>query len=169
LPKRISTTCEALLYRLASAPETKKPQKARAMPTPATVATSAPAAIALLRASMDPPLTMGNSPDYTRIPTDTVYFRAPKKAAPCSRCHQFTCNLRVEVSSLLPAVAAQKNVRQKKANSSKGALSHEQGTGLGWHAQGRLPVDVGREAREVGGLRPAFYGLGNLSHEGIAG
>src|SRR2546425_10546533 len=38
----------------------------------------------------------------------------------------------------------------------------EQGTGTGWHKEGRFHSDVGRQARKVGCERPSFCGLGDL-------
>src|ERR1700733_15352436 len=44
----------------------------------------------------------------------------------------------------------------------------EQGTRIGGHAQGRICIDVGWEARAMGRQRPSFWGLGDLPPERIA-
>ena len=44
----------------------------------------------------------------------------------------------------------------------------ERGTGTGWHTQGRVRPDVGRQARAVGRQRPPLRGLGDLPPQGIA-
>ena len=47
-------------------------------------------------------------------------------------------------------------------------VSHERGTSTGRHTQGRVRLDVGRQAQEVGYQRPPLRGLGDLPLEGLA-
>src|SRR5712691_2915895 len=53
-----------------------------------------------------------------------------------------------------------------KNEAQKGARN-EQGTSTGVHTQGRVRPDIGRKALTVGCQRPALWGLGDLSRQGI--
>src|SRR6266481_4562671 len=50
----------------------------------------------------------------------------------------------------------------------KEGVSNEQGTSSGWHAQGRVRPDVGRQTQTVGRQRPPLCGLGDLPPQGIS-
>src|SRR2546429_8213089 len=51
----------------------------------------------------------------------------------------------------------------------KGSNGCESSTSTGWHAQGRLRPDLGRQARTMGGQRPALRRLGGLPRQGLPG
>src|SRR6266550_80181 len=47
--------------------------------------------------------------------------------------------------------------------------TNERGSGTGWHAQGRVRDDIGREAQAMGYQRPALHRLGGLPRQGLSG
>ena len=49
----------------------------------------------------------------------------------------------------------------------KEGVRYERSTSIGWHTQGRVYSDIGRQARKMGRQRSPLCGLGDVSPQGI--
>jgi len=76
--------------------------------------------------------------------------------------HSEDCALRIPLSILEenPFSSAQSAVT---------SLNNERNTIIGWHTEGCVRPNIGREAQKLESGRTALWWVGNLSRQGVAG
>src|ERR1035437_8633415 len=109
------------------------------------------------------------SPAATQINSSGFSFFTPDSQQQRTGLSKKSCTPHTSWGRMAKRLPRKLGQSQTGAGELRRGGSHEQGTGAGGNAQGRVHPDFRRQARQLAGQRTAFRGLGDLPPERLAG